>query len=320
MIAYLGIGTYEENAGEGPRAASSLAQTRSANRGPGLREALAIWVLLAAEVLAALVTYARLPPDVLYHTSVGGARGGFGRALVELNFPVAIVSLAILPVALNALLGWTRMVYAAVLVAIPTCALAAVVVHQKDLDARPINVVPAVGVLVIATLTALAIRREGLAPTPRASGDPLRVVLACLVLLIGIPWLFAIVGFYAPDPFYADEHSHGEKLAAVHLGSHHGLYGVVFALAGLGLSRALPAFRQPLLTACASVAMALALGYGLANAFQDFEVEQLWKRGTVGWKMQSVLYPGLTWGWAAILLVTALVELAWFRRERALRL
>jgi hypothetical protein len=309
-----------ENAGGGPRAAPSLAQTGTRPRGPGLREALFIWVLLAAEVLAVLVTYARLPPDVLYHTSVGGVRGGFGRALVELNFPVAFVALVILPVALNALLGWTRIVYAAVLVAIPTSALAAVFVHQKDLDARPINVVPAVGAVVIATLTALAIRREGLAPTPRAAGDPLRLVLACLVLLISIPWLFAIVGFYAPDPVFADEPTPGEKIAAVHLGSHHGLYGVLFALAALGLSRALPAFRRPLLTACASVAMALTLVYGLANAFQDFEDEQLWKRGTVGWKMHSVLYPGLTWGWAAILLVTAVVELAWFRRERALRL
>jgi len=313
------IGSYEENAGEGPRAASSLAKTAAPNRAPGLREALAVWALLLVEALAVLITYARLPPRELYHTSVGGVRGGFGRALVELNFPIAFISLGLLTVALNALLGWRRIVYVAALAAVPMCVLAAFVVHQKDLDARPINAVPAVGLVVIAVLTVLAARREGLAPTPRATGDPLRVALACILLLVAVPWLFALVGFYAPDPIYADEPSPDEKLAAVHLGSHHGLYGVLFALAGLALSRALPGFRDRLLTACASIVMALMLAYGLANAFQDFEVEQLWKRGTVGWKAPSMLLPSVTWGWLAILVAAAVIELAWFRRERRAR-
>ena len=263
-----------------------------------------------------LITYARLPPRELYHTSVGGLRGGLGRALVELNFPIALIALGLLAVALNALLGWRRLVYAAALVAVPMCILAALVVHQKDLDARPINAVPAVGVAVIAILTALAVWREGLAPTPRATGDPLRVALACLLLLIAVPWLFALAGFYAPDPIYADEPSPDEPLAAVHLGGHHGFYGVLFALTGLALSRALPSFRHRLLTAGASIVLALALAYGLANALQDFEVEQLWKRGTVGWKAPSVLLPSLTWGWLVILVTAAAIELLWFRRER----
>jgi len=266
-----------------------------------------------------VVTYARLPPNQLYHTSVGGLRGGFGRALVDLNFPIALIALGLLAVALNALLGWRRIVYAAALVAVPMCALTAFVVHQKDLDAKPINAVPALGVAVIATLTALAVWREGLAPTPRAPGDPLRVAFACVLALLAVPWLFAATGFYAPGPIYADEVPRGEHLAAVHLGHHHGLDGVLFALAGLALSRALPSFRHRLLTAFASIVLALSLAYGLANAFQDFEVEQLWKRGTVGWKAPSVLLPSLSWGWLAILAATAAIELGWFRRERRTR-
>ncbi len=275
-----------------------------------------MWTLLLVEALSTLVTYSRLPPRELYHTSVGGVRGGFGRALVDLNFPIALIALGLLAVALNALVGWRRIVYAAALAAVPMCVLTAFVVHQKDLDARPINAVPALGVVIVATLTALAVRRESLAPTPRAAGDPLRIVLACVLALIAVPWLFAAVGFYAPDPIYADEIAKGENLAAVHLGHHHGLDGVLFALAGLALSRALPAFQHRLLTACASMVLALALAYGLANAFQDFEVEQLWKRGTVGWKAPSVLLPGLTWGWLAILAFAVAIELGWFRRER----
>ena len=115
-------------------------------------------------------------------------------------------------------------------------------VDQDDLDAA-CNVLPAIGVALVAALTVVAVRAAGVDATPGARGDWLRVVLAVLLALIAVPWIFALLGFYAPDPIYADEPSPDEPIAAVHLGGHHGFYGVLIAVTGLALSRALPSFR-----------------------------------------------------------------------------
>ncbi len=244
-------------------------------------------------------------------------RGGLGRALVELNFPIALIALGLLTVAANALLDThRRLVLWVSAIAIPLCALTAVVVDQGDLDAAPRNALPAIGVALVAALTAVAVRTAGVHATPGASGDRLRIVLAVLLALIAVPWVFALAGFYAPDPIYADEPSPGEPIAAVHLGGHHGFYGVLFALTGLALSRALPSFRHRRLTAASSAVLALAVAYGFANTIQDFTLEQLWKRGTIDWKPQSVVLPSLTWGWLIVLAAAAAVEILWFRRER----
>jgi hypothetical protein len=280
-------------------------------------EALAIWALVLVNVVLISVTYARLPPEDLYNTDVGGLRGGLGRALVELNFPIALIAVGLLTVAANALWETHRPLVAWVsAIAIPLCALTAIVVDQDDLDAALRNVLPAIGVALVAALTVVAVRTAGVHATPAALGDWLRVVLAVLLALIAVPWIFALLGFYAPDPIYADEPSPGEPITAVHLGGHHGFYGVLIALAGLALSRALPSFRDRRLTAASSALLALAIAYGVANASQDFTLEQLWKRGTIDWKPPSVLMPAISWGWLVILGVAVLVELGWFRRER----
>ena len=299
------------------RAATSVAKGGSRTTAPGLREALLIWGLVIVNVAIIAVTYTRLPPEDLYRTSVGGLRGGLGRALVELNFPLALVALGLLTVAANALLDWhRRLVIWISVIAIPLCALTGVVVDQKDLDAAPRNVLPAIGVALIAVLTVIAVRANGAEPTPSARGDPLRIGLAVLLALIAVPWVFALLGFYAPNPIYADEPSPDEPLAAVHLGGHHGFYGVLIALTGLALSRALPAFSHRRLTVASSAVLALAVAYGLANALQDFTLEQIWKRGTIDWKPPSVVLPGVSWGWLVIVLAAAVVEIFWFRRER----
>ena len=131
-------------------------------------------------------------------------------------------------------------------------------VDQDDLDAALRNVLPAIGVALVAALTVVAIRTAGVHATPGARGDWLRVVLAVLLALIAVPWIFALLGFYAPDPIYADEPSPDEPIAAVHLGGHHGFYGVLIALTGLALSRALPSFRDRRLAAASSAVLALA--------------------------------------------------------------
>ena len=165
-------------------------------------------------------------------------------------------------------------------------------------------------------MTVVAVRTAGVHATPGARGDWLRVALAVLLALIAVPWIFALLGFYAPDPIYADEPSPDEPITAVHLGGHHGFYGVLIALSGLALSRTLPSFRDRRLTAASSAVLALALAYGVANALQDFTLEQLWKRGAIDWRPPSVLMPAISWGWLVILGVAVVVELAWFRRER----
>jgi hypothetical protein len=282
-----------------------------------MREALVIWALVVVNVVLTGVTYARLPPKDLYNTDVGGLRGGLGRALVEVNFPIALIAVGLLTVAANALYETHRRLVAWVsVIAIPLCALTAIVVDQGDLDAASRNVLPAIGVALVAALTVVAVRTAGVHATPGARGDRLRLVLAVLLALIAVPWIFALLGFYAPDPIYADEPSPGEPIAAVHLGGHHGFYGVLIALTGLALSRALPSFRDRRLTAAASAVLALAVAYGVANALQDFTLEQFWKRGTIDWKPPSVVTPAISWSWLVVLGVAVLVELAWFRRER----
>jgi hypothetical protein len=144
-------------------------------------------------------------------------------------------------------------------------------------------------------------------------------VLAAALVLIAVPWLFAEAGFYAPDPILADEIPPGERLTAVHLGRHHGTDGVLLVLTALALSRTLPDFAPGRRRRAASIYLALMLAYGTAIAVEDFWLEQLVKRGSVDWRLPSLLQPELEWGWLGILAAAAAVELAWFARERRVR-
>ncbi|MGH3130771.1 MAG: hypothetical protein ACRDNX_08140, partial [Gaiellaceae bacterium] len=238
---------------------------------------LAVWTLLALTALAVLVTYSRLPPEKLYHTSVDGLAGGLGRALVVVNFPVALVAIAIVLVCAGR--GRGGLVTAASWLAVGLCLVVVVpgVVDQDDLDARWVNALPGLGVAIAAGLTWLA--RPGLSWSPRAPGDRIRLVLAAVLLVGAIPWVFAETGFYAPDPILADEVPSGETIAAVHLGHHHGTDGVLLALSALLLSRTLGSLVALSHKVIVSFYLALMLAYGAANAAQDFWLEQVVKRG-----------------------------------------
>ena len=183
------------------------------------------------------------------------------------------------------------------------------VVEQGDLDARLVNVVPALGVALALALTLMAVRRHGAAFVGRAYGDRLRVVSGVVLVLAALPWLAAEVGFYFPGDVFLGEEVPEERdpgLAAVHLGFHHGTGGTLLALSALVLSRAA---RSVGLAAYLSALFA----YGAANAFQDAWNEQLWKRGTVDWHVPDVIRPELSFGWLAIVLLAALVYALWFR-------
>jgi hypothetical protein len=290
----------------------AYAMTRKRGRVPasGGSVATPVWLLFGATALTVLLTYAWRPTAELYHVSVGGFAGGLGRTLVYLNYPIALAAIAIVLVLWPLLDGRERGIGA---VACALCAVTVVAVDQDDLDARWINVLPAIG-----TALALALSlRHPLRAEERLRGDPLRVGLAAALAVLSVPWLFATVGFYAPDPIFADELNRGAHLpadedtrAAVHVGSHHGLSGVLLALAALVLSRARP------ITAVASGAVALMLCYGVAIAAQDAWLEQVEKRGWVEHGLPSMTVPSLSFGWLGIVVAATLVELLWFRRER----
>ena len=203
--------------------------------------------------------------------------------------------------------GPRRLVWAAVAL----CAVTALpgVVDQSDLDARWVNVVPALGVALALGLTTAAVLKDGAAFAQHARGDRLRIVLGVLLLVVSLPWAAAETGFYFPgDVFMGEEIPpvRDEGLAAVHLGFHHGTAGVLLALAALALS------RRPRTRALAAY-LSLMLAYGLGNAFQDGWNEQLWKRGSVDHHVESVLRPELSVGWLAILAGAVAIYALWFR-------
>jgi hypothetical protein len=258
--------------------------------------------------LATLVTYSRLQPEVLYNVDRSGdLAGGLGRTLVLLDFPLALGAIALAAIAAGPrLLVWTSMALCAV-TALPG------VVDQDDLDARWINVVPALGVALALGLTVAAGLRGGVAFARHARGDRLRLVLGALLLLLALPWLAAETGFYFPgDVFMGEEIPpvRDEGLAAVHLGFHHGTAGVLLALAALALSRAAR-------TRALAAYLSLMLAYGIGNAVQDAWNEQLWKRGSVDYHIESVLRPELSIGWLAIVVGAIATYSLWFRPVRA---
>src|SRR6185436_9983883 len=105
-------------------------------RRPGLLEVIGVWSLFALVALAILVTYWRLPPGSLFHTSGEGLEAGASRALVFAGFPVARIR--------------TRLSVAAGALATILCATVGFpgVIDQGDLDARPVNALAGIGALV----------------------------------------------------------------------------------------------------------------------------------------------------------------------------
>jgi predicted N-acetyltransferase YhbS len=309
--------------GRAARDRASVADRPSAERGslaarPCLREALAVAALVAVATLAVLVTYTRVEPEELYNVSVDGLAGGFGRTLVLLNYPVALVAIAFAALAADRLARRPFDAVAIVAVALSALVVVPGVVDQGDLDARPVNALPALGVLLVALLVAAAVREGGVGESlSRLPTDRLRLALAAALAVLGIPWFFAELGFYAPDPILADEVPPGESITAVHLGHHHGTDGVLLGLAALALSRALPTLRRPRLTAALSGYLALMLAYGVAIAVEDEWHEQVAKRDWTEWKIPNLLRPEPTLWWAGIVAAAVAVELLWFRRERA---
>jgi hypothetical protein len=285
-------------------------------RRPGQGEALVACALWGATTLAVLVTYSRLDPAELYHTSHDGLAGGLSRSLVLLNFPVALVAIALVLVAVGAL---PRAVWWVAGAAIALCAIVAWpgVVDQDDLDARPINAVPTLGLLLALALTMLAARRAGASFAPRLIGDHMRIAAAAVVIVLSLPWVAAEVGFHLPGDVFLGEEPYREKdgtvLAAVHLGHHHGLDGALLVLTALLLSRPRPAGRR--LRAALAVYLGLMFAYGAVNFAQDFWLEQVVKRGWTDASIPSALVPGARPIWLVVLALAALATFGLLRER-----
>ena len=248
-----------------------------------------------------VATYSRFPANELYNVHDGGFRAALGRAVVELNFPDALIALAVLGVIAPWLSPRLR---GLALAAAVLCAVGPAFVRQSDLDVRWVNAVAAVGVAPAFALTFFA--RGPRAPAD-ARGDRLRIVLAVVLTVVALEWIAAALGFYLDVVFqssrivsYRGDASHH----AVHHGMHHGLYGLLLAVTALLLSR-LPSRISPLL--------ALLLAYGVGNMLNDLWLEQVAERGWTSWTIPSCLEPGATWTWLAVLLATPVVWFTWFR-------
>ena len=271
-----------------------------------------LWGIVTALVL---VTYSRLPTDELYHVSNDGLAGGLSRAAVLLDFPIALVAIALVVVAMADLprRAW--------LIAGPAIALCAVVawpgvVDPDDLDVKPVNALPVLGVALALGLTVAAVRRAGAGFAPRGPGDAVRLPVAVVTLLVSLPWLAAELGFFLGGGVFLTElpyrEENGEVLPAVHLGHHHGFDGALLLISALLLSRMrLPRYGTVFIALVGSLA-----AYGAMNFVQDTWHEQLVKRGWLAWDLPSALVPRAHWIWLVTIAFAGGATLVLLRERR----
>jgi len=282
----------------------------------GQGEALAAWAIWGAMTLVVLVTYSRIDPADTYNVSRDGFAGGLSRSVTLLNFPIALAAIAL---ALLAVASLPRAAWWAAAPAIVLCLTLPWVIDQGDLDARWVNALPAVGLLIAGGLTAVAVSRVGTSFAPRLPGDRARVVAAMVVLVLSLPWIAAELGFYFPgDVFMGEElgrEDDGRVIAAVHLGHHHGTDGTLLFVTALLLSRMRVSQRRLRFTVVAYLGAMLA--YGGVNFVQDLWHEQIVKRGWTDAGIPSAILPGARPIWLVIVVLAGLATMALFRETRS---
>jgi hypothetical protein len=268
----------------------------------------AVWALLLGTAAVVLITYTRLPPEELYNVSEEGLALGLGRTLVFLNYPVSLVAIPIAWLAAERIAA--RWALWAAVVATVLCAVTAWpgVVDQDDLDAKPVNVLPAIGVAISFVLSVRAPwERVGRLPL-----DGVRIVIGVLVWLTALVWVAAVSGFYFPGELLLGEElrlgGDGRLAPAVHLGDHEGLDAALLVTSALVLSRYRP--RTAVL-----VLLALMFSYGVAVEWRDFWFEQVVKRDWTTWAPPQVLTPRLSVRWAGLLVLSAVLAFAVRRLE-----
>jgi hypothetical protein len=232
------------------------------------------------------------------------------------NFPIALVAIALALVALAALpaAAW----WAAGL-AIGLCATIPFFVDQDDLDARWGNAIPAAGVLIALVLTVVATRRAGAAFAPRQPWDGWRLALTLVVGLVSLPWIAAELGAHFPGDFFMGEEPGLEKdgttIAAVHLGHHHGTDGALLVLTALLLSRV--GLERGRLRTVTVAYLGTMLAYGGVNFVQDAWNEQIVKRGWTDAGIPSALLPGAKPIWAVVVALAVVATALLLREEKS---
>jgi hypothetical protein len=272
-----------------------------------------------------LVTYARLPAADLYHVSGTGLEGGLSRALVFVNYPVALVAIPAALLAADRIRGLTAWIAAVLAIGASAVVFWPGVVDQSDLDAKAVNAVPAIGVAIAVVLALVAGRRASVGAVSRA-GDRWRLALAAVLVAAGLPWIAADLGFsFDGAPVLGSIWQTGELRhqpgvpglhPAVHHGHHHGMDGVLVALSALVLSRMQPRRLANLVTAY----LALLIAYGIGNAANDFWLEQVVKRGWTSWAVPSLLRPSVGWAWLVLVAGAIGLWTFWLRPRPSARL
>jgi hypothetical protein len=262
-------------------------------------EVALVWALFAVVTTEIAVTYSRLPARELYHVSGSGLAGGASRALVFLNFPLALVAIPVLVLLAGQLRGAAPKVVAAVGAVLSAAVFSPGVVDESNLDARPVNAVAALGVAIAVGLTAYAAwRLDRPSRLVRLPGDVLRAALAAIVLVLGVPWMAADLGIpFAGVPVLGTLYQTGELRTqpgdlvphpAVHFGHHHGMDGLLLVLSALLLSRLVAGVARRWLSWALGAYLALMFCYGAGNVANDYWLEQVVKRGWTSWEIPGV--------------------------------
>ena len=260
-------------------------------------------------------TYSWVAPTETYHVSHDGLAGGLSRALTVVNFPIALVAIALVLIAMAVL---PAVAWWAAVPAIALCATIPWFVDQDDLDARLVNAIPALGVAIALVLTVAAARRASVSFAPRRPWDGWRIGIAACVVIVSLPWIAAELGFHFPgDVFMGEElgrETDGTLIAAVHLGHHHGTDGALLVLTALLLSRV--AIERGMLRIAAFAYLGVMLAYGGVNFAQDAWNEQIVKRGWTDSGIPSALLPGVKPIWAVVLGLAVIATIVLLRENK----
>jgi hypothetical protein len=292
------------------------------------------WTVLIIMTAAVFTTYARLPITELYHVSRSGLEGGASRSLTFLNYPGAFIAIVLIGFAAARLYVSSETLTRRVKIisgliaplALVLSLIAAVpgVVDQSNLDARPVNALPAIGVLLALVLSGISIRTARVPGSiPWNSLDTLRAVVTAIVVFLALPWILAEFGFYIGDVplfgqlFMSREIPAGEALSAVHPGDHHGMSGTMYLLIALWLSRELWLVRPTVLRWMLAMYLSLMMVYGSFIAAQDFWLEQIVKRGWTSVEIPNLVQPALSPGWGLIVGLTLVLGSALVYYTRA---
>jgi len=288
-------------------------------------EVAVVWLLFLVDGAMMLVTYSRIAPVHLYNVSRSGLVGGASRVLVFSNYSTALAAIAVLLILFDRLPGTAAKAAAIGGILLCTPVFWPGVVDQADLDAKTVNAVAGIGVLVAIVLT-FALARHGRSWTRRAPGDRARIVLAIVATLVSLPWIAAELGFFLDGvPLLGWVFQTGSwhprglaiTLPAVHHGHHHGMDGLLLLLSALVLSRVVPTVGPRGLRTLLAAYLALMVAYAVGNMANDFWTEQIWKRGWTSWEIPDVLRPSVSIAWGVIVLaaVVVLAGATWWERR-----